>query len=67
MTGLEPIGPSAVLNPARTASAYGQPEQPRPMTEEDIRRVRDAFAAAASRPGRPATTEWKSTLPTAIC
>ena len=47
MTGLEPIGPSAVLNPARTASAYGQPEQPRPMTEEDIRRVRDAFAAAA--------------------
>ena len=49
MTGLEPMGPSAVLNPARTASAYGQPEQPRPMTERDIIRVQDAFAAAALR------------------
>lgn len=49
MTGLEPIGPSAILNPARTASAYGQPDQPHSMTEGDIIRVRDAFAAAALR------------------
>lgn len=49
LTGQEPLGPSAVLNPARTASAYGQPELPRPMGEKDLVRVRDAFAAAALR------------------
>lgn len=49
LTGQEPLGPSAVLNPARTASAYGQRELPRPMGEKDLVRVRDAFAAAALR------------------
>lgn len=49
LTGQEPLGPSAVLNPSRVASVHGQPELPLAMEKEDLIRIREAFVAAALR------------------